>query len=109
MLNTFGTTKVLSSPRLSVMNNQTALLKVVENYVYFNVKADTTTTANFGADDLHHHTAIGFGWPGGQRHTTDQRDRCGHAQRTPDDHQCRPGSSDPNPDLKKNDISNLFR
>jgi lysyl-tRNA synthetase class 2 len=29
MLNTFGTTKVLSSPRLSVMNNQTALLKVV--------------------------------------------------------------------------------
>ena len=49
MLNQFGTTKVLSSPRLSVMNNQTALLKVVENYVYFNVKADTTTTANFGA------------------------------------------------------------
>ena len=48
MLDTFGTTKVLSSPRLSVLNNQTALLKVVENYVYFNVKADTTTTANVG-------------------------------------------------------------
>jgi type II secretory pathway component GspD/PulD (secretin) len=39
---------VLSSPRLSVMNNQTALLKVVENFVYFNVKADTVTTANVG-------------------------------------------------------------
>ncbi len=48
LLESFGTTKVLSSPRLSVLNNQTALLKVVENYVYFNVKADTTTTANVG-------------------------------------------------------------
>lgn len=46
LLESFGTAKVLSSPRLSVMNNQTALLKVVENFVYFNVKADTTTTAN---------------------------------------------------------------
>ncbi len=48
LLQSYGTAKVLSSPRLSVMNNQTALLKVVENYVYFNVKADTTSTANVG-------------------------------------------------------------
>lgn len=48
LLESYGTTKVLSSPRLSVLNNQTALLKVVENVVYFNVKADTTTTANVG-------------------------------------------------------------
>ena len=48
ILQSYGTAKVLSSPRLSVMNNQTALLKVVENFVYFNVKADTTTTANVG-------------------------------------------------------------
>jgi general secretion pathway protein D len=40
MLDTFGTTKVLSSPRVSVLNNQTALLKVVENVVFFNVKSD---------------------------------------------------------------------
>lgn len=40
ILQAFGTTKVLSSPRLSVMNNQTALLKVVENYTYFLVKSD---------------------------------------------------------------------
>lgn len=49
LLDTFGTAKVLSSPRLSVLNNQTALLKVVENVVYFTVKADTafsSTTAN---------------------------------------------------------------
>ncbi len=48
LLQSFGTTKVLSSPRLSVLNNQTALLKVVENVVFFNVKADisaATTTS----------------------------------------------------------------
>ena len=49
LLQRFGTSKVLSSPRLSVLNNQTALLKVVENYVYFSVKADTTSTANVGS------------------------------------------------------------
>lgn len=49
LLDTFGTTKVLSSPRLSVLNNQTALLKAVENYVYFTVKADTTTTTNLAS------------------------------------------------------------
>jgi general secretion pathway protein D len=42
LLQSFGTTRVLSSPRLSVLNNQTALLKVVENVVYFSVKADVT-------------------------------------------------------------------
>ncbi|MBL8420776.1 MAG: secretin N-terminal domain-containing protein [Dechloromonas sp.] len=48
ILQAYGTAKVLSSPRLSVLNNQTALLKVVENFVYFNVKADTTSTVNVG-------------------------------------------------------------
>ncbi|MBS0372030.1 MAG: type II and III secretion system protein [Proteobacteria bacterium] len=49
LLEGFGTVKVLSSPKLSVLNNQTAALKVVEEYVYFNVKADTTQTTNAGA------------------------------------------------------------
>ncbi|OYZ27851.1 MAG: Type II secretory pathway component PulD [Hydrogenophilales bacterium 17-64-65] len=48
LLESFGKTKVLSSPKLMALNNQTALLKVVDNLVYFNVKADTTTTANVG-------------------------------------------------------------
>ncbi len=52
MLNTFGDTKVLSSPRLMVLNNQTAVLKVVDNYVYFNITAQTNqnqtqTVTNF--------------------------------------------------------------
>ncbi|RLJ63744.1 pilus (MSHA type) biogenesis protein MshL [Sulfurisoma sediminicola] len=42
-LETFGNVKVLSSPKISVLNNQTAMLKVVENIVYFTVKSDTTT------------------------------------------------------------------
>ena len=48
LLRAFGSVKVLSSPKLSVLNNQTATLKVTEDFVYFNVKSDTTTTANVG-------------------------------------------------------------
>jgi general secretion pathway protein D len=43
LLDEFGTVRVLSSPKLSVMNNQTAVLKVVDNLVYFIIKADTTS------------------------------------------------------------------
>jgi MSHA biogenesis protein MshL len=43
LLDHFGRTRVLSSPRLMVLNNQTALLKVVDNNVYFTIKADTVT------------------------------------------------------------------
>lgn len=42
LLDTFGKTRVLSSPKLMVLNNQTAMLKVVDNRVYFTIKADTT-------------------------------------------------------------------
>ena len=45
LLENFGKVKVLSSPKISVLNNQTAMLKVVDNIVYFNIKNDTTTTA----------------------------------------------------------------
>jgi len=45
-LETFGTVKVLSSPKLSVLNNQTAILKVVEEIVYFLVDASVTEYAN---------------------------------------------------------------
>ena len=45
LLESFGNVKVLSSPKMSVLNNQTALLKVVNNLVYFTIKADTTQGA----------------------------------------------------------------
>jgi MSHA type pilus biogenesis protein MshL len=44
LLESFGTVRVLSSPKLSVINNQTAILKVVDNRVYFTVQANQTAT-----------------------------------------------------------------
>ena len=49
LLETFGDVKVLSSPKLSVLNNQTAMLRVVDNNVYFIVSSTTTAaTATSG-------------------------------------------------------------
>jgi len=48
LLATFGNTKVLSSPKIMAVNNQTALLKVVNEVVYFTVQrefVDATTTS----------------------------------------------------------------
>jgi general secretion pathway protein D len=42
LLDEFGEAKVLSSPQLMVLNNQTAVLKVVDNEVFFTVEAKTT-------------------------------------------------------------------
>jgi len=39
LLQEFGDARVLSSPKLMVLNNQTALLKAVDNLVYFEVQA----------------------------------------------------------------------
>ena len=38
LLESFGNVRVLSSPKVSVLNNQTALLRVVDNIVYFTVQ-----------------------------------------------------------------------
>ena len=45
LLQEFGNTRVLSSPKLMALNNQTALLKVVDNLVYFEIQAQTTTSS----------------------------------------------------------------
>ena len=44
LLESFGTVRVLSSPKISVLNNQTAVLKVVDNLVYFTIQAQTTAS-----------------------------------------------------------------
>lgn len=51
LLESFGRVKVLSSPKISVLNNQTALLKVVDNRVYFTITA-TTTPGSLGMPAL---------------------------------------------------------
>ncbi len=53
LLDSFGNTKVLSSPRITTLNNQTAVMKVVENKVYFTVKAEvTTSTSTTGSNTI---------------------------------------------------------
>jgi MSHA biogenesis protein MshL len=42
LLQSYGRTRVLSSPKISVLNNQTALIKVVDNIVYFQLSTDYT-------------------------------------------------------------------
>ncbi|MCK4703996.1 MAG: pilus (MSHA type) biogenesis protein MshL [Gammaproteobacteria bacterium] len=43
-LETFGDVKVLSSPKVMALNNQTAMLKVVDNAVYFSVEVTPEKT-----------------------------------------------------------------
>lgn len=43
-LEEFGSSRTLSSPRLTVMNNQTALMKVAQNHVYFRINYDKQTS-----------------------------------------------------------------
>lgn len=51
LLQQFGDTKVLSSPKLMVLNNQTAVLKVVDNLVYFTVQVQNNLVANAGSSN----------------------------------------------------------
>lgn len=51
LLEQFGDTKVLSSPKLMVLNNQTAVLKVVDNLVYFTVQVQNNLVANAGSSN----------------------------------------------------------
>jgi MSHA type pilus biogenesis protein MshL len=48
LLEQFGNTRVLSSPKLMALNNQTALLKVVDNVVYFEIETTASTTTTGG-------------------------------------------------------------
>lgn len=51
LLKQFGDTKVISSPKLMVLNNQTAVLKVVDELVYFTVQAQQSQGSN-GSQNL---------------------------------------------------------
>lgn len=43
-LSQFGTVRALASPRLTVLNNQSAVLNVAQNLVYFEIDIETTDT-----------------------------------------------------------------
>jgi len=48
LLESFGDVKVLSSPKLSVLNNQTALLRVTRDIIYFQVTPSNLTITGSG-------------------------------------------------------------
>jgi general secretion pathway protein D len=52
LLDEFGDTTILSSPQIMVLNNQTALLKVVENVVYFEIDSDLTPSTVAGGQPV---------------------------------------------------------
>lgn len=65
LLESFGRTRVLSSPKISVLNNQTALIKVVDNLVYFTLSANFTpatagTAATFSVSSTPNTVPVGF-------------------------------------------------
>jgi MSHA biogenesis protein MshL len=49
LLEQFGDVRVLSSPRLSVMNNQTAILRVTRDIIYFTITPAATSVAAVGS------------------------------------------------------------
>ncbi len=63
MLQEFGNVKVLSSPKIMAINNQAALLKVVNNIVYFTLESDTVSnqaTATTTFTSTPHTVPVGF-------------------------------------------------
>jgi type II secretory pathway component GspD/PulD (secretin) len=48
----FGASRTLSSPRLTVMNNQTAILKVAQNQVYFRLNYDKQVNLSVDRENI---------------------------------------------------------
>jgi general secretion pathway protein D len=50
-LESFGSTRTISNPRITAMNNQAAVLKVAQNHVYFRLNYDKTYSLNENGRD----------------------------------------------------------
>lgn len=48
-LESFGDVSIMSSPKVMALNNQTALLKVVDNLVYFNIEVNIDSSSDSGS------------------------------------------------------------
>lgn len=65
LLESFGNTKVLSSPKISALNNQAALLKVTEDIVYFTIATNYApgtngSAATFSVSSTPNTVSVGF-------------------------------------------------
>lgn len=58
LLSQFGELRVLSSPKIMALNNQAAMLRVVDNEVYFTVEVQPGVIANGVASDTAYTTTI---------------------------------------------------
>jgi MSHA biogenesis protein MshL len=63
LLESFGTVRILSSPKISALNNQTAVIKIVDNAVYFTIESATNqnqSTSKTTYSTSVHTVPIGF-------------------------------------------------
>lgn len=58
MLQSFGKVRVLSSPKIMALNNQTALLKVVDEKVYFTIDRQETRNSDGDVTAVNYRSAI---------------------------------------------------
>ncbi|MFN7834717.1 MAG: pilus (MSHA type) biogenesis protein MshL [Burkholderiaceae bacterium] len=58
LLESFGRVKVLSSPKISALNNQTALLKVVDNKIYFTLDVTITPATASSAPIVSYNSTV---------------------------------------------------
>ena len=56
LLSSFGNTRVLSSPKIMTLNNQTAVMRVVENSIYFTVQSTVTPASTNAAATISYNT-----------------------------------------------------
>ena len=64
-LSQFGTVSALSSPRVTVMNNQSAIVNVAKSIVYFTISATTTPTTTQGGQPTTSFTSTQLSVPDG--------------------------------------------
>lgn len=112
LLETFGKLHVLSSPKLSVLNNQTSLLKVVDETVYFtiDVTPGTAATATTAATPATYTSSVHTVPVGFLLYLTPQisNDNEVTLNMRPTITRITNYVSDPNPVLKQNNVSNLI-
>ncbi len=108
LLEKFGTTKVLSSPKLMALNNQTAVLKVVDNITYFSIGVERIEATQNSVSRTQYSTEINSVPIGLIMNVTPQIDENGQVTLN-----VRPTISrllgykpDPNPDLAAANVTN---
>ena len=110
LLESFGRVKVLSSPKLSVLNNQTAVLKVVDNSVYFSIKAEVTPAVQGAQPLVAYSTTVNTVPVGFVMNVTPQIDDNDSVLLSvrPTISRIVASVADPNPDLARASVANLI-